>query len=215
MTYSMRRQGLLSDCAEGDVQNGVLAPVLVIVMPPRVWFDGEAFGRHHLAQLDEISATGRRRIFRRALLGEKIRGEQKTREYEQPWHQFSFTGLPLTKTYLIADFSSNSSPSVTITFAILPRSRDPSRSPAPASVAAFKVNALIAASFDSPLATVFCAFFRKSFGSANPFDSNANSTPALSSAAGPFGALARSRSTLSDSSASGASDGRRVGKFRL
>src|SRR5688572_27669271 len=372
MTYSMRRDGLLSDCAERDIQNGVLAPVLVIVMPPLVRLDRKPLRFHHRAQqiaagallgraagiirigtlghlviiarhlhrlagfqfvhrqvhrgaaivlraalrigdeftllarrhvpeqlgdgpraiavvdeetvavrgqgamrahhrlgrrplqkrarllvdwlaekvvgarvadveldrrielheLDEIRASRSRRIDRRALSerqqacsaccresnGRLVLYEndrRKERRCEDQPHYGSFTGRPLTNTCLIAVFSSNKSPSVTMTFAIFPCSSDPRRSLAPASVAAFRVSALIAASFDKPLATVFCAFFRKSFGSESPLDSNANSTPALSSSAGPFGALARSRSTLSASSASGASDGRRVGKLRL
>jgi len=44
-------------------------------------------------------------------------------------------------------------------------------------------------------------------------DSNADSTPALSTSAGPFGALARSRSTLNASSPTGASNGRNVHHF--
>src|SRR5687768_3907545 len=171
MTYSMRRGGLLSDCAEGDIE------------------------------------VVRIRALRRLVI--------VARHGRADAHYGSLTGRPFTNTCLIVAFSSRRSPSVTITLAILPRSSEPRRSPAPARVAAFSVSALMAASFDSPLATVFWAFFKKSFGSDKPFDSNANSTPALSSAAGPFGALARSRSTLSDSSASGASDGRRVGKLRL
>src|SRR5688572_25289592 len=50
MTYSMRRDGLLSDCAERDIQNGVLAPVLVIVMPPFVRLDGKPLRLHHFPQ---------------------------------------------------------------------------------------------------------------------------------------------------------------------
>src|SRR4026207_1551074 len=52
----------------------------------------------------------------------------KARTHHRPG---SVTGLPLTNTCLMVLFSSNKSPSVTITFAILPLSSDPSRSEAP------------------------------------------------------------------------------------
>src|SRR5574339_550595 len=85
MTYSIRACRLLSDCAEGNVQDGVLAPVLVIVMPPFVWFDGETFSFDDTAKQVPPGARFGRTT---GVVGIRARGHLVV----VPWHLYGLAG---------------------------------------------------------------------------------------------------------------------------
>ena len=116
----------------------------------------------------------------------------------------SVIGLPSMNSCVTRTALSFRSPRVTVRFAILPTSREPSRSDTPKISAARSVTALTASSAPRPFSTARCTLGTKSPQLVRPPDWNANFTPAVARRPGPLGVSTRSRSTRTGSGSASA-----------